>query len=286
MGGMYFNYANALARFGRVEQAISNFLQAAKIEPDFHLPYANLGNIYWQRAAVDPIEFEKSNLMQASNYFAKAKKNIELSAKTHLSEAGLGANNDYQGILRMIKKVSAEMTISRTEVDAQRKAAASGNRDELLKFAQLLEKRNDFQQAASIYDQLIAGSPGEFNLYYNKYQCLMQNSFFDGIKQLEVLLQNWPKFHGVGPDVKLQIIEGLGMQNLQVGRYFLSQQNVQASLEPFEKSRDYLDQFKSEAAPYMQNADLRRRVIQSERARQEAAQRVEQIKAFLRQSEI
>ncbi|MBL8993320.1 MAG: tetratricopeptide repeat protein, partial [Spirochaetia bacterium] len=285
MGSMFFNYGNVLMRFGRMEQAISNFIQAGEREVDFALPYMNLGSVYWQRANTDEVAKEKANLQTARTYLNKAKKKMEFSYKMRGAPGQEQQTPEYQNVSRLLGKVEGELSVSRDEVQAQQaKVNATRDPNELFKLAQLLEKRQDYQQAASIYDQLIAVDPGNPNLYLAKHQALARNNFIEGLNFLEEVLLIYPRFRNPDPGLLWQIQENLGQNYFHLARNFLSQNNIEGALDAYRKCADYLGRFRMTAAPLVtQNPDVRKRVIQAEKMGQEAEQRIQQIDNYLQQ---
>ncbi len=285
MGSMYFNYANVLMRFGKMDQAISNFIEAGVREVDFALPYLNLGSIYWQKANTESVATEKTNLKTAKGYLEVARKKMEFSYKMRGAPGQEKSSSEYQNVTRLIGKVDGEMAVSREEVQAQQ-ARVNATRDpnEVFKLAGLFEKRQDFAQAAAIYDQLIAVDPANPNLYLAKHQALSRNNFVEGLVYLEEVLSQFPRFRSADQNLLWQILENLGQNYFHVGRNFLSQNNVDGALEAFRKSSDYLGRFRATAMPLVgQNADVRKRVIQAEKMNQEADRTLEQIEAYFKQ---
>ena len=114
----YNNLANALAKQGRVDEAIKAAEQALKVQPDFAIAHYNLGNLYVQRARLD----------LAQGHFEEALRLLPNYAEAHSNYGQLLAERGdlAAGVAQFQMAISLNPAISRAHLNLGVALAKSG----------------------------------------------------------------------------------------------------------------------------------------------------------------
>jgi eukaryotic-like serine/threonine-protein kinase len=142
-------YLQAYEKPENIENAISEFSQALKIDPNYALAYAGLGNAYWT-------EFRR--LDKGNELVAKASSNCEkaLSLNPELVEGHVCLGNVLNGQGQYEKAVE----------EFKRAAESSGQSDEALRgLAEAYTNLGNFAAAESAYKKAIALRPKYWGVY-------------------------------------------------------------------------------------------------------------------------
>ena len=118
----YNNLANALAKQGKVDEAINAAEQALKVQPDFAIAHYNLGNLYVQRGRLE----------LAQRHFEEALRLLPNYAEAHSNYGQLLAERGdlVSGIRHFQKAIALNPSVSRAHLNLGVALAKSARMDE------------------------------------------------------------------------------------------------------------------------------------------------------------
>ena len=120
----YNNLANALAKQGKVDEAISAAERALEVQPDFAIAHYNLGNLYVRRGRLD----------LAQRHFEEALRLLPNYADAHSNYGQLLAErgNVAAGVVSLQRAIALNPGLSRAHLNLGVALAKSGRMDEAI----------------------------------------------------------------------------------------------------------------------------------------------------------
>lgn len=285
-GQVWFNGAGLYLRYNQNEKALANF-EKAFVEDRLFFPLAlpagqNAALLYLQKAAGGPQSEESNHLMKARRIYKEISNLLVLNFKLNAQFPNMTQSREFQGMMQGIARVDAALTLPRAVVEAQiAKADKSGNPEDRVALARLYERRNEFEQAAYQYQILMAQVPRDTMLKIAFINAVIR---FDPRRALEIMesvYQTDLVADAAKIDMRMQFEEQLGLMYMQMAGQSLSQNDIMTGLAFLNKSKEYLDRFRATGMPHTGNPEIRRRVINAEKAVRQAEGQIQQIRAYL-----
>jgi len=285
-GQISYNAANLYLRFGRTDEALSNFRKATLLDRDFFgisVPAGlNAAMIHLQRSLAGPALEESNQLLEARRHYRNVSNLLVKQYRMSGAYSSLPTVREYRMAQSGLGRVEAALGLPRTAVEAQIARAAAGGIPERMTLAQLYERRQDFEAAAATYEQVLSREPGNLQVFFAYVNCLSRFDFNRTLQVMEGFYNANLNRPAVDPSLKGQFEEQIGMLYFQMGQVSLQQNDAAGAYGPFMNAKSYFDRFRVTAMPSSANPEVRRRIIQAEKISRELTQRLDMLRGYLR----
>ena len=263
-GYLFFNYANALARFGREHEAVIYYEKASKAEKDLYQGYLNIANHYENKIANSSAAQEYQLIDTATTYLNLAKKNMERVGR----KKNQNVKNDpnYKKLEFLIKKNQAMKENPKTKLEEIKAIAdQKGDIASLQQLYFIYNQRMQYNKAANTMTRIISLDPYNYLYYVEKYNSLEKLDSFIAVQALEEMYQKIPQLTNAPQASQLNIGRSIAIKYYLIGNEVARKGDFTRALSLFEKSKNYFENFKVEATSLLGNQTIKKMVIEAEK---------------------